>query len=151
LFKRNNLPAAETEARQALTDDPEQADHIALVAWLAAQKPDANLEAPIKELDRALMIQPNNVRVLWYRGQLYKRLGKLGRAMRDFRYVVERDPRHVDAQREIRLYNMRRSDRSTSIPPSGGDGAGRQTPSPTPSEKPKSGEGGGFISKLFKR
>ncbi|HWA77541.1 MAG TPA: DnaJ domain-containing protein [Polyangiaceae bacterium] len=150
-FKRNNLVAAEAEARQALTDDPEQADHIALLAWLVAQKPDANLEASIKELDRALMLQPNNVRVLWYRGQLYKRIGKLGRAMRDFRYVVERDPRHVDAQREIRLYNMRRGERGTSIPPSGGDG-GRPSPAPSASDKPKSGgEGGGFISKLFKR
>jgi curved DNA-binding protein CbpA len=148
-IKRNNLAAAEVEARQALSDDPDQADHIALVAWLAAQKSDANVEASIKELDRALMIQPTNVRVLWYRGQLYKRIGKLGRAMRDFRYVVERDPRHVDAQREIRLYNMRRTDRPTSIPPSAGEG--RPTPSPTPAEKPKSGEGGGFISKLFKR
>jgi tetratricopeptide (TPR) repeat protein len=150
-FKRNNLVAAEAEARQALADDPEQADHVALVAWLAAQKPDANLEASIKELDRALMMQPNNVRVLWYRGQLYKRIGKLGRAMRDFRLVVERDARHVDAQREIRLYNMRRGERGTSIPPSGGD-PGRSTPSPVPSDKPKGGEGGGsFISKLFKR
>jgi tetratricopeptide (TPR) repeat protein len=149
-FKRNNLVAAEAEARQALTDDPDQADHVALVAWLAAQKPDANLENCIKELDRALMMQPNNVRVLWYRGQLYKRVGKLSRAMRDFRYVVERDPRHVDAQREIRLYNMRRGERGTSIPPSGGDPA-RPTPSPTPTDKSKSGEGGGFISKFFKR
>jgi hypothetical protein len=97
------------------------------------------------------MLQPNNVRVLWYRGQLYKRIGKLSRAMRDFRYVVERDPRHVDAQREIRLYNMRRGERGTSIPPSGGEG-GRPSPSPSASDKPKSGgEGGGFISKLFKR
>jgi curved DNA-binding protein CbpA len=150
-FKRNNLVAAEAEAKQALADDPDQADHIALVAWLVAQKPDANLEASIKELDRALMVQPNNVRVLWYRGQLYKRIGKLSRAMRDFRYVVERDPRHVDAQREIRLYNMRRGERGTSIPPSGGEG-GRPSPSPSASDKPKSGgEGGGFISKLFKR
>jgi curved DNA-binding protein CbpA len=147
-FKRHNLAAAEAEARQALTDDPSQADHIALVAWLEAQKPDANVEASIKELERALQIQPNNVRVLWYRGQLYKRIGKLSRAMRDFRLVVERDARHVDAQREIRLYNMRRGDRATSIPPSGGDGGGRPSPSP---DKSKSGEGGGFISKLFKR
>ena len=70
--------------------------------------------------------------------------------MRDFRYVVERDPRHVDAQREIRLYNMRRGERGTSIPPSGGDGGDRASLSPSP-EKPKGGEGGGFISKLFKR
>ena len=45
LLKRNNLAAAEAEARQALADDPEQADHVALVAWIDASKPNADLEA----------------------------------------------------------------------------------------------------------
>ncbi|MFZ5895940.1 MAG: DnaJ domain-containing protein [Myxococcota bacterium] len=150
-MKRNNLAAAEVEARQALADDPDQSDCIALVAWLDAQKPDANLDECIKALDRAIMIQPNNVRAHWYRGQLYKRAGRIHRAMRDFRSVVERDPRHTDALRELRLYQMRRGDRSTSIPPSGD--TGRPSPPPGgPEKKPSPPPGsGGFISKLFKR
>lgn len=149
-LKRNNLAAAEIEARQALADDPDQSDCIALVAWIDAQKPDANVEASIKALDRAIMIQPNNVRAHWYRGQLYKRAGRMGRAMRDFRSVVERDPRHTDALRELRLFQMRRADRSTSIPPSGE--SGRPSPPPGgPDKKPTPPQGGGFISKLFKR
>ncbi len=151
LLRRNNVAAAEHEARQALADDPEQPDHIALVAWLDAQKPDANLLLCIQALDRAVAHQPKNVRALWYRGQLYKRLNKMTRALHDFRLIVEYDPRHVDAQREIRIYNMRRSDRATSIPPS--DGRGGSLP-PNPSDKPKSdsgGKGGGLIKKLFKR
>lgn len=149
-MKRNNLAAAEVEAQKALADDPDQSDCIALVAWLDAQKPDANLENCIKQLDRAIMIQPSSVRAHWYRGQLYKRLGRTGRAIRDFRSVVEKDPRHTDALRELRLYQMRRGERATSIPPSG------ETPRPSPTpggpdKKPTPPQGGGFISKLFKR
>ena len=150
-LKRNNLAAAEVEARNALADDPDQSDCIALVAWIEAQKADANLENCIKQLDRAIMIQPTSVRAHWYRGQLYKRLGRTGRAIRDFRLVVEKDPRHTDALRELRLFQMRRGDRTTSIPPSGGEGP-RPSPPPTgPDKKPTPPQGGGFISKLFKR
>ena len=138
------------QRRQALADDPDQSDCIALVAWLDAQKPDANLETAIKALDRAIMIQPNNVRAHWYRGQLYKRAGRMSRAMRDFRSVVERDPRHTDALRELRLFQMRRGDRSTSIPPSGGD-SNRPSPNPGGGPEKPTPPGGGFISKLFKR
>jgi len=150
-LKRHNLVAAEIEARQALADDPDQADCIALVAWLDAQKPDAPLEASIKALDRAIQIQPNSLRAHWYRGQLYKRAGRMSRAMRDFRSVVERDPRHTDALRELRLFQMRRGDRSTSIPPASGESNRPNKPTPTGPEKPTPTPGGGFISKLFKR
>jgi curved DNA-binding protein CbpA len=150
-LKRNNLAAAEVEARQALADDPDQSDCIALVAWLDAQKPDANLETCIKALDRAIMIQPNNVRAHWYRGQLYKRAGRMSRAMRDFRSVVDRDPRHTDALREIRLFQMRRGDRATSIPPSGESGRPSPPAPGGPDKKPTPPPAGGFISKLFKR
>jgi curved DNA-binding protein CbpA len=148
LLKRNNVAAAEAEARQALADAPEEADHIALVAWLDSQKPDANLLLCVQALDRALAHHPKHIRALWYRGQLYKRLNKVSRAMRDFRFIVEEvDPKHVDAQREIRIYNMRRGDRATSAPPPDG----KPSVAPAAAEKPKSGEGGGFMSKLFKR
>jgi tetratricopeptide (TPR) repeat protein len=146
-LKRSNLAAAEVEARQALADDADAADHIALVAWIEAQKPGADLQEALSGLNRALQVQPNNLRAHWYRGQIYKRLDKMHRAIRDFKFVVERDPRHVDALRELRLYMMRRGGRATSIPPSGGEGA-KSSPAPSTSEKPK---GEGLISKLFKR
>jgi hypothetical protein len=49
-----------------------------------------------------------------------KRAGKDGLAMRDFRFIVDENPKHLDAVREIRLYEMRRANRpSTRPPPSG--------------------------------
>jgi curved DNA-binding protein CbpA len=144
LLKRNNLPAAEEAARAALADAPDQADHLALVAWLEATKPNADLEARLRELDKAVSMEPANTRVRWFRGQILKRLGKERKALEDFRLIVEQDPRHVDAQREIRLHDMKRPGARTSHPPSdrGGE-AGRASVPP--------GERGGIFGRLFKR
>jgi curved DNA-binding protein CbpA len=144
LLKRNNLPAAEEAARAALADAPDQADHLALVAWLEATKPNADLEARLRELDKAVSMEPANTRVRWFRGQILKRLGKERKALEDFRLIVEQDPRHVDAQREIRLHDMKRPGARTSHPPSdrGGE-AGRASVPP--------GEKGGIFGRLFKR
>jgi curved DNA-binding protein CbpA len=149
LLKRNNLSAAEAEARQALADDPDQADYVALVAWIDAVKPNADLEAVLKVLNDCVKKEDVNLRVRWYRGQILKRLGQERRAVEDFRYIAERDPRHVDAQRELRLHEMTR----TSSKPAGnkpGGGAGdagrmRRTSHPPPPEK------GGFFGKFFKK
>jgi curved DNA-binding protein CbpA len=145
-LKRNNLTAAETEARQALADDPEQADHIALVAWLDANKPNPDLEAVLKVLNKCVTMEEVNLRVRWYRGQIQKRLGHERRAIEDFRFIVERDPRHVDAQRELRMHDMRRGAQKSNAPRAPGD-SGRPR---RPSSDPPPGKGG-FFGKFFKR
>jgi curved DNA-binding protein CbpA len=148
LLKRNNLPGAEEAARLALADAPDEADHIALVAWLNATKQNADIEREFREVDRAVKLEPTNVRVRWYRGQLLKRLGKDRQALEDFRMIVEKDPRHVDAQREIRLYEMQRSQRraGSEIPAGRStDPGGPKTPPPGAPHK------GGLLGKLFKK
>ncbi len=154
LLKRSNLAAAETEARQALADDPDQADHVALVAWLEANKPSANLEEVLKILNDCVKKEDVNLRIRWYRGQIMKRLGHERRALEDFRFIVERDPRHVDAQRELRLFDMQRGAGKSlrpkpraSKPPAPDSGRPRRTSSNPPPPPDK----GGFFGKLFKK
>lgn len=155
LMKRNNLLAAEQEARQALEDDASQADHVALVAWFDSQKAGADVEEIVVRLTHAVNMEPENLRVRWYRGQLLKRLGHEKRALEDFRFIAERDPRHVDAQRELRLFEMRKGKSGKTIPPeqqrrtlsppaSNPPGRASRSPSPPP-QKP------GFLGKFFKR
>jgi curved DNA-binding protein CbpA len=118
LLKRQNLDAAEQEAKLAADGDPDQADYIALLSWIQSMKPNAELGLLLVKLDKAADMEENNLRVRWYRGQLLKRLGKDGRALQDFRFILERDPKHVDAQREIRLFEMRRgASKGKSDPP----------------------------------
>jgi tetratricopeptide (TPR) repeat protein len=148
LLKRGNLVQAEEEARKALADDPNQPEYRALLAWLEAQKPGAALAPSIAVLDRVLSESPNDLRARWYRGQLHKRNGKDNKAIRDFRGIVEQDPRHVDAQREIRLYDMRntgnklQSDRPSDKPV--------ERPSRLPSEQKATGASGLF-NRFFKK
>ncbi len=146
LLKRNNLAGAEEAARAALTDAPDQADHIAMVAWLESNKPNADVEHLLKELDRAARLEQANLRVRWFRGQLLKRLGRARRALEDFRYIVDQDPRNVDAQREIRLYDMQRTGgRAKSDPPVG------RSSEPGRPKQDSTSEKGGLLGRLFKR
>lgn len=148
LLKRNNLGAAEEAARAALADAPDEADHIAMVAWLEAVKPGADLDARLRDLNRAAKMEESNLRVRWFRGQVLKRLGRERQAVEDFRLIVEKDPRHVDAQRELRLFEMQRGKKSSSDPPN----ERRETPAParTPTKSPAP-EKAGLFGKLFKK
>jgi curved DNA-binding protein CbpA len=148
LLRRNNLPAAEEAARAALADAPDQADHIAIVAWIDASKPNADQQAALKELNRAARMEQANLRVRWFRGQVLKRLGKARQALEDFRFIVENDSRHVDAQREIRLYEMRRAQgggATSDAPPGGSRGSDSPRRSTAPPEK------GGILGRLFNK
>lgn len=150
LLKRGNLALAEKEALTAFENDPSQADHVALHVWIQAQKPGADLTSLAVQLEKAARTEPNNLRVRWYRGQLLKRLGRERDALHDFRFIVERDPRHTDAHREVRLYAMRRANRPPSDPPvtRSGEHAGADLqggPKSTPPGKP------GLLNKLFKK
>lgn len=109
LLKKRDLAGAEREALEAMNGDPEQAEYKALYAWVCAQSPRDNYDDLIGLLDQALKSEPNNQRALWYRGQLHVRLGNSARAIRDFKTLLEVNPKHLDAQREVRLHEMRRS------------------------------------------
>ena len=152
LMKRNNLIGALEEARKAVELDPSQADYMALLAWVESTQLNSNLEEILARIEKAQRLEPNNTRIRWYRGSILKRLGKSGRAMGDFRFIVENDPRHLDAQREIRLYEMRKAEQRRT---------GQKSPSDRPSPPPgrpsgapasnKPGESGSRFGKWFKR
>lgn len=113
LMKKRDELGALREARAAYEGDATQAEYKALYAWLASKerKPDA-LDDLLSLLDEAVRDEPENVRIRWYRGQLFKRMGRGAQAIRDFRYIVSLAPGHLEAQREIRVYEMRRRSES---------------------------------------
>lgn len=150
LLKRGNLALAEKEALVAFENDPSQADHVAIHVWIQSQKPDADLKALAIELEKAAKAEPNNLRVRWYRGQLLKRMGRAREALMDFRFIIERDPRHTDAQREVRLHSMRQGNRTPSNPPAKrpSDPAGPDSQRGRKSSPPAKA---GLLNKLFKK
>jgi len=148
-LRRNDLVQAEQLARAAHDADPQQADYLALVAWLESMKPenvgtDAT-EKRIAMLFQALKLNAKCERAYFYRGMLFKRLGNEKGAYKDFKVAVELNPRNIDATREMRLYAMRK--KGVTSPP------GPSTPSTRPGSKQPTPEpsGGGLFGKLFKK
>jgi tetratricopeptide (TPR) repeat protein len=107
LLSHGHIARAEREARTALELEPGQAEHVALCAWIDALKPGADASQITLELKRALRLAENNIKVHWYRGLVLQHLGRHEHALREFRSVLELDPRHLDAARQIRIYEMR--------------------------------------------
>jgi tetratricopeptide (TPR) repeat protein len=68
-----------------------------------------DVDKAIASLDRVLAGDPDCVRALYYRSRLLEGRGKTELAMRDLRRVVRLDPRHGDAQRDLRLLAARTS------------------------------------------
>lgn len=108
LLKKKDVKGALVEAQTAYEADPTQADHIAMYAWVQGMQRTENFAELIKMLDSALKSDPNNIRAHWYRGQLFKKAGNNLKAIKDFKTIIQLKPNHVDAQRELRVYSMRK-------------------------------------------
>jgi curved DNA-binding protein CbpA len=138
LFKKGSLEAAEKEAEAAADGDPDQPDYTALLVWIRAQDPQrgegGQYRKLIKLLDQVLDKHENHERARFYRAQLLKRAGRIERAMKDFMWIVENNPKNLEAARELRLYRMRKGENRS---------AGRASVSPKGKES--------LLGKLFKR
>jgi tetratricopeptide (TPR) repeat protein len=108
---QGDLDRAERLARGAMRARPDAGAPIALLAWIEATRP-ANMSPEetkkrIVMLDRAVRIDPTLEQAYYWRGLLHKRIDSHSAAMGNFRRVVELNPRHLDAVRELRVYDMR--------------------------------------------
>jgi curved DNA-binding protein CbpA len=137
-LKRNEIAQAYEIAKRVYALDPEQADYLAMITWIEAQRPDwlgreKTLEK-IAVLDRCLKMNNNCERAYFWRGMLYKRIDEMSKAMKDFKKAAEINPRNLDAAREVRLHNIR-----------GGPSSGGRKGPPQPETL------GGLFGKLFKK
>jgi hypothetical protein len=110
-FSRGDFDRAERLARKASKAAPEAAGPLALLAWIEASKP-ANLSPEetkrrIVMLDRAIRADETMAQAYYWRGLLHKRIESHSAAMSNFKKVVELNPKHMDAVRELRVYEMR--------------------------------------------
>jgi tetratricopeptide (TPR) repeat protein len=146
-FRRNDYAQAEAFCRKALDDDPTQPDYFAMFAWLVSLKPENQSPektiASIQMLERAISMSDRCEKAYFWRGLLYKRLGKNDAAVRDFRRAADLNPRNIDAVREVRLYHMRGGRRSSNPP-----ATKRASPSPP---KPDETNKPGILGRFFKK
>ncbi len=149
LLRRGNADEAVKQAALAVEGDPEQAEYLALYADLLSQAPErqqsGNYADVLKMVNEARKREPENIRVRNYRARVLKRSGDAAGAHKEYRSIVEQDARHVEAAREVRLYEMRNG-KSTTDP-------SRATPRGVKSDgkNKRDGDIGQIFGKLFKR
>jgi tetratricopeptide (TPR) repeat protein len=117
LLERHRLDDAEHEAKVALECEPLLPECRALYAWIQVCKlgEAADLRKMLAILTDALEKNPVQEAIRFRRAQLLNRLGHTEEAQREYQLIVELNPSHVDAKREIRLWELRsRSRRSGS-------------------------------------
>ena len=118
LLKKNDLAGAEGHLRRAIQLAPGHLEAQVFIVWLQA-KPDATqarLDELEKNLSKLLKDGAPPEKLLFYRGQLRKRLNRLADANADFARVAELDPKHVDAARELRIFKMREDKKAPDKP-----------------------------------
>lgn len=109
---RQQYAEAARLAREASEAEPGNAEYLALHAWLRAQL--GELSSPsaaehiLAALDRAVLKQRASAQIRFLRGQVLKRMGRDEDAFKDFRFVLRTEPSHIDAAREVRLYQLRK-------------------------------------------
>ncbi|MRG92898.1 tetratricopeptide repeat protein [Polyangium spumosum] len=81
--------------------DPTQPDYAALAVWIRSLLGGADLRARVAELDALLEARDDHAQALFYRGYLRRRVGDEQGAVQDLRRVLDLDPGHQDAAREL--------------------------------------------------
>lgn len=96
---------------QELIDaDADDAEALAIQAWATAQwgeTGDDELRAALTKMDRAVNVDRTNAQAVYHRGLVQKRLNNVPAAFRDFARAVQLDPKHIGAEREVRIFAMR--------------------------------------------
>lgn len=74
---------------------------------------DVMIPKPVTDaIKQALENDPDNTRALFTRGLVFKRSGDAKKALAYFKRVAQLDPRHLEAQREVRLAKLRSEEKS---------------------------------------
>ena len=111
LVRRREWGESLSLLREAVELNPEDADAHAMQGWVLLQmglaKNEVDFAAVHSALDRALALNERSARAHLYKATVLKRQGKEQLALQHFRKVAELDPKNIDAQREVRLAEMR--------------------------------------------
>ena len=110
LAERRNFEEASRIADDLIRHDPRNADFLALRAFVLFQQFAGNKpsRALIDAIEATLRYNEEQPRALYLKGLVYKRMGREHDALRFFQKTLDADPRHIEAQRELRLAKMRR-------------------------------------------
>jgi tetratricopeptide (TPR) repeat protein len=110
LAERRSFDEASRIVDDLIAHDALNADYHAMRAWIQYQQFTGNQppQKLLEPIERALRCDEQHPRALYIKGLVLKRMGKEVEALRFFQRTLDADPRHIEAQRELRLARMRR-------------------------------------------
>jgi curved DNA-binding protein CbpA len=119
-LRRSQFDVALEEFRLSIDGNPEESEHHAMYAWamfMSAAEKDRAL-APVKQVfAKALELNPRCVPAYFYLGHVYNYQQDYPRALAQFQRALDLRPGYLDAEREIRLLEMRRQKSGGTLAP----------------------------------
>ncbi len=111
LLRREQYKKGLTLVDRARELNPNEGEYLATWAKIQAMMRDsgAPVDDLITHLRRAEELAPNSERVNLYMGQLLKRADRTAEAMAHFSKALAVNPRNIEAARELRIMEMRKS------------------------------------------
>jgi curved DNA-binding protein CbpA len=110
LLERRDFDLVMGLAQELIGRDPDDAEALALHTWASTrggEAADDDVRAALPKMDRAINMDRTNDQAVYYRGLVHKRLGNVPAAFRDFARALQLNPRHIAAEREVRIFAMR--------------------------------------------
>jgi curved DNA-binding protein CbpA len=109
LFRKRDYARAEQEYHRAYFLDP-KASYLAAEAWAIHSSPERREHAPIAKqmMAEAARKDPNCERAQYQLGVIARVEGDIDRAEKHFREAVRISPKHLEANQELRLIQMRK-------------------------------------------
>jgi tetratricopeptide (TPR) repeat protein len=112
-FRKGDFSQAETYFRLSVEGNPQEGEHLALLAWTIYQSTpkgerDGRRADILKMIVRSLELSPNCAKAHYFLGKLYLEIGQQDSAMSSFRRATAIKRNYIEAMRELRLLTMRR-------------------------------------------
>ncbi|HTO09627.1 MAG TPA: response regulator [Myxococcota bacterium] len=111
--RRRDWNGALEALKWALELDATEGEFYALRGWVlylqSQDGGDGNPEPALDQIKKAITISPQSPAGYYYLGQIRKGCGDHAEAEKMFRKTTELRPDHIEANRELRLYQMRRA------------------------------------------
>jgi DnaJ domain len=110
VMSRRDFDVAVSLCQELIDLDPEDTEALAIHAWASVRGGEATedeLRAALAKMDKAVNTDRTDDQAVYHRGLVHKRLGNVPAAFRDFARAVQLNPKHVEAEREVRIFAMR--------------------------------------------
>jgi len=130
MLKRRDFAGAIAVLRGAIELAPTEADPYDTLAWAMYQSPDGDAREMLRTIERAAELAPKNDRIQLHLALILRKAGRETDAIAAFQRAAAFNPRNVEAQRELRVAQMRGS-------------------LPAPADAPVKPPEGGLFGRLF--